>query len=111
MLKSPEALRKRFDKLSWQRDQLTEKAARHALRLSELDEKLEVAGEVSAALEELSNELFEEVLGLMEVKLTQAIEEVLDQPVQFKALTSPATSSFSSSSLSRSACRAAFSVS
>ena len=87
MLKSPEALRKRFDKLSWQRDQLTEKAARHALRLSELDEKLEVAGEVSAALEELSNELFEEVLGLMEVKLTQAIEEVLDQPVQFKAHT------------------------
>jgi len=87
MLQSPEKLRKRFDKLSWQRDELTEKALQHAKRLKELDASLEIATDVTSALEDLSNELFEEVLGLMEVKLTQAIEEVLDQPVQFKSHT------------------------
>lgn len=87
MLQSPEKLRKRVDKLSWQRDELTEKAARTAVKLKELDQKLEIAADVTSALEDLSNELFEEVLGLMEVKLTQAIEEVLDQPVHFKSHT------------------------
>lgn len=87
MLLSPEKLRKRVDKLSWQRDELTEKAAQHAIRLKELDASLEIASDVTSALEDLSNELFKEVLGLMEVKLTQAIEEVLDQPVEFKSHT------------------------
>ena len=87
MLTSPEKLRKRCDKLSWQRDELTKKAAQHAIRQAEIDKRLEIATDVTAALEDLSNELFEEVLGLMEVKLTQAIEEVLDQPVQFKSHT------------------------
>lgn len=85
MLSSPEKLRKRVDKLSWQRDELTEKATRLAVKLKQLDEHLGIASEVSGALEDLSNELFEEVLGLMEKKLTLAIEEVLDQPIQFKS--------------------------
>jgi len=87
MLKSPEQLRKRVDRLSWQRDELTDKAARIAVKLRELDQRLDIASDVTSALEDLSNELFEEVLGMMEVKLTQAIEEVLDQPVQFKSHT------------------------
>lgn len=85
MLSSPEKLRKRVDKLSWQRDELTEKATRLAVKLKQLDEHLGIASEVSGALEDLSNELFEEVLGLMEKKLTLAIEEVLGQPIQFKS--------------------------
>jgi len=49
MLKSPEQLRKRLDRLSWQRDDLTEKAKRVAARLAKLDEHLEIAADVSAA--------------------------------------------------------------
>ena len=85
MLKSPEQLRKRLDRLSWQRDDLTEKAKRVAARLAKLDKHLEIAADVSEALEHLGQELFEEVLGLMEEKLSQAIEEVLDQPIRFKS--------------------------
>lgn len=85
MLQSPEQLRKRIDKLSWQRDELTEKAKRVAVRLKELDQHMEIASEVSDALQHLGKELFEEVLGLMEEKLSKAIEEVLDQPIRFKS--------------------------
>ena len=85
MLQSPEKLRKRLDRLSWQRDDLTEKAKRVAARLKDLDAHLGIAAEVSEALEHLGQELFEEVLGLMEEKLSQAIEEVLDQPIRFKS--------------------------
>jgi DNA repair exonuclease SbcCD ATPase subunit len=87
LLSSPEKLRKRFDKLSWQRDELADKAVRLAKRLKELDESLEIASDVSNALEDLSSELFKKVLEFMEMKLTQAIEEVLDQPIQFKSHT------------------------
>ena len=85
MLQSPEKIRKRLDRLSWQRDDLTEKAKRVATRLKDLDGHLGIAGEVSEALEHLGKELFEEVLGLMEKKLSLAIEEVLDQPIRFKS--------------------------
>ncbi len=85
MLQSPEQLRKRIDKLSWQRDELTEKAKRVAVRLKKLDQHLEIASDVSDALQHLGKELFEEVLGLMEEKLSKAIEEVLDQPIRFKS--------------------------
>lgn len=85
MIQSPEKLRKRLDRLSWQRDDLTEKAKRVAVRLKDLDAHLEIAADVSDALEHLGQELFEEVLGLMEEKLSRAIEEVLDQPIQFKS--------------------------
>jgi DNA repair exonuclease SbcCD ATPase subunit len=85
MLQSPEQLRKRIDKLSWQRDELTEKAKRVAVRLKELDQHMEIASDVSDALQHLGKELFEEVLGLMEEKLSKAIEEVLDQPIRFKS--------------------------
>jgi len=87
MLSSPEKLRKQFDKLSWQHGELNEKAVRLAKRLKELDGDLEIAADVSDALQDLSNELFEKVLGFMEKKLTQAIEEVLDQPIHFKSHT------------------------
>jgi len=85
MLQSPEKLRKRLERLSWQRDELTEKAKRVAARLKDLDSHLEIAADVSEALEHLGKELFEEVLGLMEEKLSRAIEEVLDQPIRFKS--------------------------
>ena len=85
MLQSPEKLRDRVKHLSWKHDELTRQAARVAARLKELDANLEIAPDVSEALEHLGKELFEEVLGLMETKLSKAIEEVLDQPIKFKS--------------------------
>ena len=85
MLQSPEKLRDRVKQLSWKRDELTRQATRVAARLKELDANLEIASDVSDALEHLGKELFEEVLGLMEAKLSKAIEEVLDQPIKFKS--------------------------
>ncbi|QEG20759.1 P-loop NTPase family protein [Mariniblastus fucicola] len=85
MIQSPEKLRDRVKRLSWERTKLTDKAKRVAARIGELDEHLEIAAEVSEALEHLGKELFEEVLGLMEEKLSKAVEEVLDQPIKFKS--------------------------
>jgi DNA repair exonuclease SbcCD ATPase subunit len=84
-LSSPDELRKRADKLCWHRDELAQKAKRVAVRLKELDQYLEIAEDVSDALEHLSQELFEEVLGVLEKQLSIAIEEVLDQPIRFKS--------------------------
>lgn len=85
MLQSPEKLRDRVKHLSWERKKLTQRSKRVAARLAELDTHLEIAAEVSEALEHLGKELFEKVLGLMEDKLSRAIEEVLDQPIKFKS--------------------------
>lgn len=82
---SPIEIRKRVDKLTWHRDELLEKAKRTAVRLKELEQHLAIADEVTDALEQLSQELFEKVLGVLEEKLSIAIEEVLDQPIRFKS--------------------------
>ena len=85
MLQSPEKFRDRVKHLSWERKKLTDREKRIAARLAELDKHLGIAAEVSEALEYLGKELFEKVLGLMEDKLSRAIEEVLDQPIKFKS--------------------------
>lgn len=82
---SPVEIRKRVDKLTWHRDELTEQAKRTAARLKELEQHLAIADDVTDALEQLSQELFEKVLGVLEEKLSIAIEEVLDQPIRFKS--------------------------
>ena len=46
---------------------------------------LGIADEVTNALESLSEKLFEEVLGVLETQLTVALQEVLDQPIKFRA--------------------------
>jgi DNA repair exonuclease SbcCD ATPase subunit len=85
VLQSPEKIRKRLDQLVWHRNSMTEKAERVALKLKELDGHLAIADDVTDALEHLGQELFEKVLGVLEEKLSAAIEEVLDQPIRFKS--------------------------
>lgn len=46
---------------------------------------LRVAPEVGQALEELSQTLFSQVVGIIEEKLTVALQEVLEQPIQLRA--------------------------
>lgn len=85
IISTPDKLRKRIDQLSWQRESLEGKAKRIALRLIAIDDYLAIADDVTEALENLGHELFEKVLRVLESKLSAAIEEVLDQPIEFKS--------------------------
>lgn len=84
-LKSPEKLRKSIDKLKWQQQQLARQNAATTKKLKSLLDYLGLADQVSDALDVLSQKLFEEILGVLEDKLTIALQEVLEQPIRFQA--------------------------
>jgi len=81
-------LRQRRDRLQGKRDELD--ARQRALReqLNETNEYLGIADSVTDALEQLSNDVFQRELSVIESTLTKALQEVLDQPVVFKATAS-----------------------
>ena len=54
-------------------------------KLAQAAAYLGLADQVTDALDELSQTLFEQVLGVLREKLSIAIQEVLDQPVMFRA--------------------------
>jgi hypothetical protein len=81
---SPQKLRHEFLRLDGQRQTLSAERERHARRLAELAEYLEVAPAVEKALEVLSEELFGKLAKLIEGKLTVALQEVLGQPIVLK---------------------------
>ena len=83
---SPQTLRNEYLRLDGQRETLTQEHARHARRLVELGEYLDVAPKVEAALEVLSEELFGKLAKLIEGKLTVALQEVLGQPIVLKVM-------------------------
>ncbi len=84
-LRAPLAARRLADRLSFQHAEQAKRLAQIETRLRQLEQYLGIAGDVSTALESLSQKLFEEVLGLLEEKLTIALQEVLEQPIKFKA--------------------------
>ena len=83
-LPAPKTIRDRVDRLFWERERLQKRAIQIASQLKELDAGLAIADDVSEALEDLSGQMFDRVLGLIESKLTLAVQEVLNQPVVFK---------------------------
>ena len=84
-LATPKTLRQAVDKLTWQHEHLATDLKQSRSKLEEITNYLEVAEQVTDALDALSQKLFEEVLGLLRDKLSIAIQEVLEQPVFFKA--------------------------
>lgn len=78
-------LRQKVDRLSWKREQIQQELKSIAESLTQTRQYLEMANEVTEALDQLSQELFEQVLSVLREKLTIAIEEVLGQPVKFHA--------------------------
>jgi hypothetical protein len=85
MIRSPAELRKRVDRLSHKRDDRVVQTQRLAKEFHELNRYLAVADQVSGALEQLSQQLFQQLLGVVEEKLTIALQEILDQPLKFCA--------------------------
>lgn len=84
-LVSPVAVRKSLDQIRWQKESLNKEFRQNEIQINELQEFLAIADQVTEALDSLSQKLFEQVLGILEEKLSIAIQEVLEQPVYFKA--------------------------
>ena len=82
---SPQAARTAFTRLAALRQQSEEDAAKVGNELDSIRKYLAVAERVTAALETLSQQLFREVLGVVEEKLTIALQEILEQPIRLRA--------------------------
>jgi ABC-type branched-subunit amino acid transport system ATPase component len=81
----PTKMRDRFTKLHAWRDQAAGDLSETQSELSELRRYLALSEKVTVALESLSKSLFRELLNVIEEKLTIAVQEVLEQPLQLKS--------------------------
>lgn len=84
-LRRPNELRKQVNQLLWSRQELVRELNQRTRELVAIEEYLGITDQVTEALDTLSQKLFEEVLGLLEDKLSIALQEVLEQPIEFKA--------------------------
>lgn len=57
-------------------------------KLTKVQQYLTIAPKVAQALDDLSRQLFEQLVGVLEEKLTIALQEVLEQPIKLRADTS-----------------------
>jgi hypothetical protein len=79
---TPQPLHKRMDSLHWRRKTLQQRQAKNREKLQELDEFLEVQPRVAERLDELSRELFGNILEEIERNLTYALREILGQDLR-----------------------------
>ena len=84
-LASPSDARRQVDRLLDLRAQRTQRSVRMARRFGELKEYLAIADQVTGALEQLSDQLFEQLLAVVQDKLSIALVEILEQPIALKA--------------------------
>jgi ABC-type glutathione transport system ATPase component len=83
--RSPGDVRRRVDRLMDKRDDRVAQSSRLAARFVELNRYLAVGEKVTVALEQLSEQLFQQLLKVVQEKLTVALQEVLEQPISFHA--------------------------
>jgi len=84
-LRAPAEARRRIDRLQDRRDERVKKSIELNAKFRELEEYLAIADNVSTALKSLSERLFQQTLNVVEEKLTIALQEILEQPIQFRA--------------------------
>jgi hypothetical protein len=84
-LPSPVELRRRVDRLLGKREDRVKRSQRLAGEFKAVNLYLETAEKVTVALEQLSEQLFQQLLGVVQEKLTVALQEILDQPIKFVA--------------------------
>jgi DNA repair exonuclease SbcCD ATPase subunit len=82
---SPNSLVQRVAGLAGQRDLLISQQQALQLSLSKLQAYLNIASKVGDALEVLSKQLFEQLLSIIEDKLSIALQEILEQPIRLRA--------------------------
>jgi hypothetical protein len=83
-LPSPSILRRRFDFLCGQRASELRSREDLATRIEALKQYLNIADAVEEALEKLGDQLFGELVRIIETNLTVALREVLEQPISLK---------------------------
>ncbi|MEM9587127.1 MAG: DNA repair protein [Planctomycetota bacterium] len=84
-LDSPDRLRSRIDRLSGRYTEVQRQRQQAESELVECERFLAIADQVTSALEQLSNDLFQRELAVIETTLTKALQEVLEQPIRFRA--------------------------
>ena len=82
---SPAACQRRLDRLRGKRDEVRKQHQQITAQLQSTNDFLSVADQVTDALEQLSNDLFRNELKVIESTMTKALQEVLDQPIVFRA--------------------------
>ncbi len=82
---SPGNARIRFERLQGKRSELLRQQHQQQNELAKIRSFLDIADQVTSALETLSHDLFERELRTIETTLTKALQEVLEQPIEFKA--------------------------
>lgn len=84
-LKSPAAARQKITRLSAFFEQTEVESGRVRKALEETRAYLALSEKVTEALETLNRQLFSELLGVIEEKMTIALQEVLEQPITLRA--------------------------
>jgi hypothetical protein len=81
-------LRRRVDTLAGKREELARQQEKAMADLKATEAFLSIADTVTDALEKLSGDVFNRQLSSIEKTLTKALQEVLEQPIVFKATSS-----------------------
>lgn len=84
-LPQPVEARRRLDKLLNKREERVKRSQKLAAQFAELNHYLSIADKVTSALDQLTDNLLKQLLTIVEQKLTIALQEILDQPLAFKA--------------------------
>ena len=82
---SPQELRRRVALLAHDRGRHEKERTAAEENLGRVRGYLAIAPKVEAALQQLSQDLFHQMVGVLEEKLTIALQEVLEQPIRLKA--------------------------
>jgi ABC-type glutathione transport system ATPase component len=79
--------RRRVHVLLDRHKQRQRRSVKLASEFDELNAYLAIAGDVTLALEQLNQQLFQQLLSVVETNLTVALQEILEQPLRLKAKT------------------------
>jgi ABC-type glutathione transport system ATPase component len=84
-LRDPARARLRLTTLLAKRNDRVNRSVQLASEFAQVNRYLEVAERVTVALEQLNEQLFQQLLGVVQEKLSIALQEILGQPIQLKA--------------------------
>jgi hypothetical protein len=79
---SPASLINRYHRLQVRRELLAQQRQTQAAALGAITERLKIADAVKLALEQLTDQLFSELIGVVEQQLSTALQDVLEQPLR-----------------------------
>ncbi len=85
VMRPPDTVRNRLNVLLEERSILRRQGADRQIKLARLKSSLDVSGEVRDALEKLGDQLVGSIVGIIEDKLSLALQEILQQDIKLKA--------------------------